>query len=92
MSDFLHRLAQELRGREQHLEDHNTHPAFEPDRQENLRQQYENLLQELQQLSSRIEAALKEGGQVDEHFEKEIAERGHSLKVEVDAFVDGMKK
>ena len=86
MTLFLHKLAEALRSREQYLEDHSTHPAFEVDTKGDYRQDYDDLVAELKDFSSRIDDFKAAGENYDEHFEREISNEHQQLMVKVDSW------
>lgn len=91
MTRFLHKLAEALRAREQYLEDHSTHPAFEIGTEGNYKRDYDNLVTELKDFSSRISDLKAKGEDFDEHFEREISNEHQKLMVKIDTWAKNLE-
>ena len=72
MTSFMHKLAEDLRVREQQLEDHSEHSAFEAEEGGSFKSQYEDLVTECKDFSDRVGKLASSGGNYDEHFERKI--------------------
>ena len=83
MTEFLHTLAQELRSREQYLEDHNDHPVFDNDTGERLRRDFEALVARVKDFARVVEEAHMRGDDIDLHFKEKIADESQKIKVEI---------
>ncbi|MFC4347639.1 hypothetical protein ACFO5Q_07245 [Kordiimonas lipolytica] len=86
MTGFMHKLAEELRAREQYLEEHSEHPIFDNDENGAYKQEYDKLVSELKAFSDRIEQAQEKGEDFDEKFEREIKDEHNHLKVKVESW------
>ncbi|WP_417448932.1 hypothetical protein [Kordiimonas sp.] len=86
MSKYLHKLAEALRSREKLLEDHSEHPAFESESGDELKAEYDNLIEEVQAFSKKLEAARAKGADFDEHYEREINDEHDKISVKIDAW------
>lgn len=85
MGEFLHRLAEELRTREQYLEDHNDHPVFDR-KDHDFRAEYEQLLHRLRSFTKKLEHETAKEGDMDLSFADEIEAEGKKLTVQVEAW------
>lgn len=91
MSDFLHRLAGDLRAREKFLEDHNDHPVFDSTEGNTLRADYEDLLDRVKALAGRVETARSKGEPYDESLRETLHDAERTLTVEIEAWSSGLK-
>lgn len=91
MTNFLHKLAEGLRAREQYLEDHTDHPVFEADRGSEFKDQYDALVAEVKTFTERLEELAAAGKDYDEHFERKISDEHHNLSVKIDSWVKNFK-
>ncbi|MCJ9428788.1 hypothetical protein [Kordiimonas marina] len=85
MSEFLHRLAEELRVREKFMEDHSTTPAFQQGGQES-RLEFDRLLNDLKAFVEQVTKARDSGKDFDVHFEREIKERAEKMQMRIEAW------
>jgi len=87
MTEFLHKLAEGLRSREQMMEDHSDHTAFDhPEDGDALKREYQSLMSEIRGFREKIEKAQKAKEDFDEHFEREINEDNMKLHVKLEAW------
>lgn len=86
MTSFLHKLVEELRTREQYLEDHSAHPVFDTDESGAFKQEYDKLKAELDSFNQRVQKASDAGDDFDEHFEREIKGEHQLLSVKIDTW------
>jgi hypothetical protein len=86
MSNFLHKLVEELRTREQYLEDHSTHPVFDTDEGDTFRREYDKLKAELDCFNERVQKARDADEDYDEHFEREIKDQHRHLSLKIDTW------
>ncbi len=86
MSDFMHRLVEALRTREQYLEDHSEHPVFESEEGSNFKRDYDVLVSELKAFSDLVGKFNETGEDYDEHFERKIGDVHEQLSVKIDAW------
>ena len=91
MSQFIHRLAEGLRTREQFLEDHSEHPVFEADGGQDIKSEYNALVSDLKAFSERVSVLEKKGEGFDEHFEREISDELEHLSVKIDTWSKKVK-
>jgi len=85
MSDFMHRLAEELRVREKFLEDHSSTPAF-ADSDDDKRLEYDRLINDLRAFMDQITEARDSGKDFDVHFERELKDKAEKMQVRIDAW------
>ncbi len=81
MTGFLRRLADELKGREQYLEDKLEHPAVSDNKAD-----YDNLKTEVKELSDRVEKAIEAGEDYDESLSKTIEDDHQTISVKIEAW------
>ncbi|WP_286831465.1 MULTISPECIES: hypothetical protein [Kordiimonas] len=86
MTTFMHRLVEELRAREQYLEEHSEHPIFDNDESGEYKRDYDKLVAELKAFNDRVVKAQEKGESFDEHFEREIKDEHNHLKVKVESW------
>jgi hypothetical protein len=86
MSEFMHKLAEALRVREQYLEDHSEHPVFESESGGGFKRSYDLLVSEIKAFSDLIEKFAATGEEFDEHFERKINDENEQLSVKIDAW------
>ncbi|SDD64757.1 hypothetical protein [Kordiimonas lacus] len=86
MTTFMHRLVEELRAREQYLEEHSEHPIFDNDESGEYKRDYDKLVAELKAFNDRVVKAQEKGETFDEHFEREIKDEHNHLKVKVESW------
>lgn len=86
MTSFLHKLVEELRTREQYLEDHSAHPVFDTDEGSSFKQEYDKLKAELDDFNARLRKAREAGVEFDEHFEREITGEHQQLSLKIDSW------
>jgi predicted nucleic acid-binding Zn-ribbon protein len=82
----MHRLVEELRAREQYLEEHSEHPIFDNDESGEYKRDYDKLVAELKAFNDRVVKAQEKGESFDEHFEREIKDEHNHLKVKVESW------
>ena len=92
MSDFMHKLAESLRVREQYLEDHSSHPVFNSKEGKGFREDYEALVAEVKEFSDRVRGLAAAGKEYDEHFTREISDENDHLSVKIDAWARKLGK
>ena len=61
MTTFMHKLVEELRAREQYLEEHSDNPIFDNDESGEYKQEYDKLVAELKGFNDRIKKAEEKG-------------------------------
>jgi len=86
MSTFMHKLVEELRAREQYLEEHSDNPIFDNDESGEYKRDYDKLVAELKSFNERVEKAQEKGEPFEEHFEREIEDEHNHLKVKVESW------
>lgn len=86
MTQFMHKLAEGLRTREQFLEDHSDHPVFKSDNGQDFENDYNALVADLKAFSERVESLKKEGVDFDEHFERQVSDELEQLSVKIDTW------
>lgn len=91
MTSFMHKLVEELRTREQYLEEHSANPIFDNDESGEFRREYDKLMAELKDFNARVRAAKERGEDFDKHFEKEIQDEHHEFKVKVESWSRKLK-
>ncbi|TNE65865.1 MAG: hypothetical protein EP335_04695 [Alphaproteobacteria bacterium] len=91
MSEFLHRLAEELRVREQYLEDHSSHPAFADDPESHAAREYDRLVAELKAFVAEVDKAREAGKDFAKHFEKDLKEKGRLIQLRIDSWAKTLK-
>jgi len=92
MSDFMHKLAESLRVREQYLEDHSSHPVFNSREGNSFREDYEALVNEVKDFSDRVQGLAAAGKEYDEHFTRKISDENDHLSVKIDAWAKKLEK
>ncbi len=92
MTSFIHKLAEGLRTREQYLEEHSEHPIFETEEGDLFKEQYDDLVTELREFSTRIGDLAKSGEDFDEHFERKISNENEHLSIKIDAWAKSLDK
>lgn len=92
MTSFLHRLAEGLRTREQYLEEHSEHPIFEKEDGDKFKREYDDLVNELRDFSSRIKSLTEKGEDYDEHFERKISNENEQISIKIDSWAKGLSK
>lgn len=92
MSNFMHKLAEGLRVREQYLEDHSSHPVFDAKDANSFREEYEVLVTEVRDFSARLQRLAATGQDYDEHFIREIRDRNDHLSIKIDAWAKKLEK
>jgi len=92
MSNFMHKLAESLRVREQYLEDHSSHPVFSTKEGNSFREDYEALVGEVKNFSDRVRGLAETGKEYDEHFTREISDENDHLSVKIDAWARKLEK
>ncbi len=91
MTSFMHKLAEGLRTREQYLEEHSEHPIFEVEDGNNFKEQYDALVKELKEFSSRIDDLAAAGEDFDEHFKRKIKDENEQLSIRIDAWAKNLE-
>lgn len=86
MTSFLHKLVEELRTREQYLEDHSAHPVFDADESGAFKKEYDKLKAELESFNERVQKASEAGDDFEDHFEREIKDEHQQLSVKIDTW------
>jgi len=92
MTTFMHKLAEGLRTREQYLEEHSDHPIFETEEGDLFKRDYDKLIAEIKEFSTRVDQLVAEGKDFDEHFEREISDENQNLFLKIDQWAHGLKK
>ncbi|NOZ65949.1 MAG: hypothetical protein GXP00_05550 [Alphaproteobacteria bacterium] len=92
MSNFMHKLAEGLRAREQYLEDHSAHPVFENKDENAFALKYEALKDELKAFSDLVKKLADRGEAFDETFERKIESEHEQLSVRIEAWVKELEK
>lgn len=92
MNEFMHNLVENLRVREQYLEDHSAHPVFESAKGSDLKNDYDILVSEIKSFSDLIEKYAAKGEEFDEHFERKIGDETEKLSVKIDAWATTLGK
>lgn len=84
MGEFLHALAQELRTREQFLEDHNQHPSFELTDHDGWRRDFTALVARIKEFARVIEEVEQQGQDIDLSMREELENENKRISVQVD--------
>ncbi|VAV86534.1 hypothetical protein MNBD_ALPHA02-2281 [hydrothermal vent metagenome] len=92
MSNFMHKLAESLRAREQYLEDHSAHPVFENKDENAFALEYEALKDELKAFSDLVKKLADRGQAFDETFERKIESEHEQLSVKIEAWAKELEK
>lgn len=92
MTSFMHKLAEGLRAREQYLEDHSEHPAFEVEEGDSFKSQYDDLVTECKDFSDRVGKLATAGENYDEHFERKISDEDQKLSIKIDVWKKNIEK
>jgi len=92
MTEFMHKLAEGLRAREQYLEDHSEHPVFQTEEGDIYKKRYDKLVAEWKEFTGRIDKLAAAGEDYDEHFEQNIQDEQRKLSLKIDAWAKTIEK